>query len=40
VIARPWHGQEPLPDYRGAAERAGYRVLADVGQARIYVLSS
>lgn len=40
VVARPWHGQGPLPDYRGAAERAGYRVAADVGGARIYVLPS
>ena len=39
VIARPWHGQGPLPEYRRAAEQAGYRVLADVGQARIYVLA-
>jgi hypothetical protein len=39
VIARPWHGQGPLPEYRRVAEQAGYRVLADVGQARIYVLA-
>jgi hypothetical protein len=31
-----WHVLPPVPDYDGAARRAGYRLISTINGARIY----
>ena len=36
VVVKLWHVLPPVPDYDGAARRAGYRLISTINGARIY----
>jgi hypothetical protein len=38
LVVRDWHALEPFPDWDGAAQSAGYRLLSRVGDARLYAV--